>query len=375
MKTTLINTSNLHVGGGVQVATSAISEIAKVVSPTDGLSALLSSEVEDNLRALSQSQTDSIQFETLDVHGLAPFNIPARRKLNTYRIIFTIFGPLYRWRPPFHSVVGFAQPWIIYPHNECYGRMSLLQRLRTRLKFWLQGKFFKRADVLIVELEHVKQGLVRELGIDPRKIYVVHNCLSSLYKNESTWQPLAIPKIDCDLRLGFLGRNYMHKNTSIFPEIAELLEAQHGIKARFYVTFSEAEWQACTPAFRAVCVNVGIINVGQCPTFYKAIDGVVFPSLLECFSATPLEAMAMERPLFASDRPFNRDVCMDHAHYFDPLSPQSTVDKIAQVFSNGGPDKVALKAASNHAITFSSAQERAEKYLALIRDVSSKIVT
>jgi len=154
-----------------------------------------------------------------------------------------------------------------------------------------------------------------------------------------------------------------HKN---FPVIADELKNQHNLKVCFFVTFTEQEWRSCTDEFRAVCINVGPLSVAQCPLFYKSLDAVVFPSLLECFSATPLEAMAMEKPLFASDRPFNRDICGPHAHYFDPLDPSSAAQAIANVFKGNGPDPIALKAAREHAINFSSPKERAEKYLALL---------
>jgi glycosyltransferase involved in cell wall biosynthesis len=163
-----------------------------------------------------------------------------------------------------------------------------------------------------------------------------------------------------------LGRNYIHKNTAIFPEIVDALKNTHNIIAKFFVTFTEEEWHRCSPKFKSVCVNVGPLAVAQCPSFYKSLDAVVFPSLLECFSATPLEAMAMEKPLFASDRSFNRDICGLHAYYFDPLDPASAAQSIASVFTGTCPDTVALQAAREHAINFSNSKERAEKYMALL---------
>lgn len=363
----LINASNLHVGGGVQVAASAISEIAARQDAGAPPSILVSSTVERNLDMRLLQSAEYLRYETMDVRGLDPWNRAARCRMDSFDSVFTVFGPLYRWSPPFRSIVGFAQPWIIYPHNECYGRLPLWQRLKTRLKFWVQSQFFKRADVLVVELDHVKEGLIREMGVPPERIHVIHNCLSSLYLDEAKWEPVAIPQTDCDLRLGFLGRNYLHKNTTIFPEIARVLESVHRIRARFHVTFTEEEWLTCSPEFREVCVNVGPLTVPQCPSFYKALDGVVFCSLLECFSAMPLETMAMEVPLFASDRAFNVDVCGDHAYYFDPLVPETAADRIARVLGEGRKaDPLALREAREHAISFSSPAERAERYLALL---------
>jgi len=361
----LINTSNLHVGGGVQVAASFLSEISRTGQPVPGLAIALSTQVRGNLGPEVQLARVSDTVVDLDVRGFGARNARARRFMDGFDTVFTVFGPLYRWRPRFKSIVGFAQPWIIYPGNECYAAMPLLRRLRTRLKFRVQAQFFKRADVLVVELDHVKAGLVRELGIDPSRIHVVRNCVSGIYRDSRQWQPVAIPPAP-GLRLGFVGRNYPHKNTAIFPRIVAALRERHGIDAVVYVTFTPAEWQACSAEFRAACINVGPLTPAQCPGFYGALDAVVFPSLLECFSATPLEAMAMEKPLFASDRPFNRDICSGHAVYFDPHSADDAADAIARMPGDGGPDPAALRAARDHAFSFSSPAERAQKYLALL---------
>lgn len=364
--THLLNTSNLHAGGGVQVGASVLSELAMLSSKNFDFSVLMSSEVAANMRTARPSRSWPFRHEILDVHGFDLRNRAARKALDGYDTVLTLFGPLYRWRPPFRSIVGFAQAWIIYPDNECYALLSFAQRLKTRLKFRIQRMFFQQADALIVELEHVKAGLVRELGIAPERIHVIHNCLSSIYHDESSWEFVTLPVVECDLRLGFVGRNYLHKNTAIFPAIAEVLRHKHGIDARFYVTFTDAEWKACTAEFRDACINVGPISAAQCPMFYRAVDAVVFPSLLECFSATPLEAMAMERPLFASDRAFNHDICGAHAHYFDPSSPESAAQAIADAFAAGGASADRLRAARDHAINFANPADRAKQYLSLL---------
>lgn len=372
MSSLLINASNLHAGGGVQVAASFVNEIANGLSVDDKLKVVVSNEVSKNLNEQKKELFGGHDLEVVDTFGASMSNIWFDRVLNDQDVVFTIFGPLYKLYTPFNNVCGFAQPWIIYPNNECYAKLPMIKRLTLRLKYWIQGQFFKRADSLVVELEHVKNGLVRELGIKPERIHVVRNCLSSIYLDEAAWSSLYIPGSDCDLRLGFVGRNYSHKNTDVFPAIAKLLEKSHRIRAKFYVTFTDKEWLACSAEFRNVCINVGPLLVAQCPKFYQSLDGVVFPSLLECFSATPLEAMAMEKPLFVSDRPFNRDICQEHAHYFDPLSPESAVNAIAEVFAGSGPDKEALRSARAHAVAFSSPRSRAEKYLALLTQCASK---
>ncbi len=368
----LINTSNLHVGGGVQVATSFIGELTSMPTLPPGLVVWASSAVDANLRKLGCDLSALPGYEVVNSHGLKLLRSPLERRLQVFDAVFTVFGPLYVSKLAGINITGFAQPWIIHPNTDSELVLSWPQRWLNRLKFGLQTVFFRQANQLVVELDHVRAGLLRRGIGSPTSIHVVCNSLSSLYAYPSCWQAVAVADTDADIKLGFVGRNYAHKNTRIFPALIDLLRRDHGIKASIYVTFTEEEWAACDDTFRAVVTNVGPLFVAQCPTFYSRMDAVIFPSLLECFSATPLEAMAMEKPLFASDRPFNRDVCQGHAHYFDPLSPVSAAQAIAQVFLSGGPNPDALAAAREHAINFSSPMERAQQYLALLMKAASK---
>lgn len=368
----LINASNLHVGGGVQVATSVIAELVQMPSLPADLVIWASTAVNENLRKLDCDLSRLPAYEVINSYGLKLLCSPLAFRIQSYDAVFTIFGPLYVWKLTGINITGFAQPWIIYPDNEIYQSSGWCRRLLTYLKFGLQIAFFKRADQLVVELDHVREGILRrDIGV-VSTIHVVHNSLSSLYLMPEKWQAVLLPDMGCNLKLGFIGRNYEHKNTRIFPEVIEALRCKHGINASVYVTFSEEEWAACDDVFRSAVINVGSLSVAQCPLFYNGMDAVIFPSLLECFSATPLETMAMEKPLFASDRPFNWDVCKDYAYYFDPLSPTSAADAIAQVFANGAPNQEMLQAARSHAISFSNPKERANKYLHLLIQSSKK---
>jgi glycosyltransferase involved in cell wall biosynthesis len=369
----LINASNLRVGGGVQVGTSVIGELTQIPMLPPDLVVWASDVVDANLRRLGYDIASLPAYEVINTKPSNWLRSPVARRLQDFDAIFTIFGPLYVWKLMGINITGFAQPWIINPENGIDAFMSLHQRLLQRLKFRAQSFFFHRADHLVVELEHVKAGLLRKGFGSDSEITVVHNSLSSLYANPSSWQTFVFPNSDSKLKLGFVGRNYLHKNTRIFPAIINLLKDNYGIDAVIYVTFTDDEWSSCDDNFRLSVTNVGPLFVTQCPTFYRKIDGVIFPSLLECFSATPLEAMAMEKPLFASDRPFNRDVCQEHAHYFDPLSPESAAEAIARVFLSGGPNQAALRVAREHAFNFSNPRKRAEQYLALLMQAANRI--
>lgn len=368
----LINASNLHVGGGVQVAASFISELRRMSDLGDGVEfrVYASSEVHANLVAAGFDENGPFSYEVLDVHGLGAVRRESARRFTGFDLVFTIFGPVYLPFRVQNHVVGFAQPWITYPDNEVYARLSLKRRLFTFLKFFVQWQFFRKADRLVVELGHVKHRLELVKGFEVKRIDVVPNCVSALYFDDSKWSPVpVVADLEPDvIRLGFVTRDYAHKNLDFLPRVGRELARISGKRYRFYVTLNEHEWGSRSAEFKEFVTTVGPLTVAQCPPFYRAMDAVIFPSLLECFSATPLEALAMRRPLFASDRGFVRDVCAEHAMYFDPLDPASAAAGIVDWFERKSQDEQSahVERGYRHLLSLPGSRERARAYLEII---------
>lgn len=365
-KKILINASNLHNGGGVQVAISFLYEMSLLKSELSNFHIVVSSEVADGLNRLNTKVLVFDQYDIIDVFGIKAFNSNLNKRIKYYDTVFTIFGPNYLRVKAQNEIVGFAQPWILNFDNPISKRMKPLKRIELRLKFSLQWLFFLRSDHYIVELDHVRDKLVSLKGVDSNKISIIHNTVSSLYYDKSEWKHVSIQKSNEAISLGFLTRDYPHKNLDILPAVAEVLQLHHNLSVRFYTTLNDFEWVSKDAFFKKYVSSVGSLAPDQCPSFYEQLDGVIFPSLLECFSATPLEAMAMEKPLFASDRGFVRDVCGNHATYFNPLDADDIATKIAEFYKSDKVDANNLREARNHALSFSTAKDRAEKYLEII---------
>ena len=146
----------------------------------------------------------------------------------------------------------------------------------------------------------------------------------------------------------------------------EILRKQYNLMCTFIFTLTKDEMELNQFSERDNFISVGTINVNQCPSFYQHIDALIFPSLLESFSVTPLEAMFMKKQVIASDRAFIRNVCLDYAYYFDPMDSKSIASVINQYFLNKSNDLSMIESAHEHAMSFSSAKNRAEKYLEII---------
>jgi len=105
----LINASNLHVGGGVQVATSVIAELTRMQALPSGLAVWASDAVDANLRKLGYDLSVLPTYEVVNSHGLKLLRSPLVRRLKAFDAVFTILGPLYIWKLPRVNITGFAQ--------------------------------------------------------------------------------------------------------------------------------------------------------------------------------------------------------------------------------------------------------------------------
>lgn len=367
MKKVLINASNLHSGGGVQVAISLISELSKNIADKNATYTLyVSSIVYTSLKKLKVDLSCFEKILEINLYGLSAKLYSNKHFFYNFNVCLTVFGPFYFNVKADVHICGFGQSWIIYPDNLANKLFSPYQRLVNYVKYRVQWYFFKKyADEFVVELDHVKQGLVYNKNIDSSKVHVINNCVSNVFKDSSKWKGIDFSMVPKGRTIiGFVGRPYKHKNLEIIKEVDKVLKAKYALDLSFLFTFTEEEMERL--GFNSIenFYSIGAIELMQCPTFYNFIDALIFPSLIESFSATPIEAMAMKVRVFASDLPFVRDVCKDYIDYFDP----SDAEDIAKTIFDNIRDKNLdfIERAYDYVDSLPDARSRAAKSKQLI---------
>lgn len=367
----LFNASNLHVGGGVQVAVSIITEWIHGKIDLTGIDIWVSSEIHQNLVKTQINVTSLQSYRVVNTYGASILWSKIRYEFEKYLVIYTLYGPFYSLNRNQYNIVGFAQAWLLEYSEPLFKEMSLFRRTYKRLFFSIQKFFFRRSNILVVEHEYLVRHLEKSGIANKESVLINRNCVSSIYLNKNLWSTLNVVVQECNdscKKIAYLGRNYPHKNTKILPYIAKELKAKYNCNIMFYVTFTDAEWKETSDFFKAHTINVGELYVHQCPTYFDQMDAVIFPSRLECFSATPLEALMMGKILFASDMDFNREICGNHAIYFDHENPTHASDKIHQCLFLQEDGVNAIDERINHALAFSNPQDRAMKTYEILKN-------
>lgn len=351
----LIDAGNLVSGGGLQVGVSFLTEL---------YSARRSPEfaerfpwIADARIEVSEQLVAALPVEVREELRVQIGHRYGRMRRSRHSVVFVVFGPRYGAKPGRVLIMGFADVTSLFPAE---GRLSVRSRLRRRLS----RVSFTRADHVVVEAPFLVDELGRRWGLEREKVSVVPNTVNRVFRD-----PMVRTRRfaeDDVLTLLYVAGAYPHKNHEFLPALGRELLRNHGIRARFRLTLTQEEWDSASEDLRAWADNVGRVPVIDLPRLYGAADAVVFPSLLECFSATPLEAMATGTPLICSDRNFVRDVAGNSACYIDPLNAGTAADAVARFVRDERRVEHGVRSGLDVVSRWPTAKDRMIAYLELI---------
>lgn len=369
----LINTASTHKGGSIQVARSFLEECKGIEEHEYhvvlGLS--LAQLVEPD------SFPDNFFFYRIgyrpatmvfSLRSTAAFLREVEMRVGP-DVVFTTSGPSY-WRPAAPHVVGYNLPHYVYPDSPFWSTVSAYRRLRWKLKGMLVQYFFQRdCDAYVVQTDDINTRLRRLLKTE--KVYTVSNTCSGYYLEPASSPTRLAEKEEGEFRFLTLSAWYPHKHLAVIPRVVRKLPLAVRQRVRFVLTLPEEDFAAhFSGEDRRNIINVGPVPIEQGPSLYRECDAMILPTLLECFSASYAEAMAMERPIVTSDLGFARTVCDDAALYFDPMDPADIAARICTLVQSSVLRHQLVEKGKGRLPDFGTAGNRAARYLEICEDFS-----
>lgn len=362
----LINTSNLKIGGGLQVAHSTLYELRKYTQHCYVV--VLSKALE--LTVDQQSFPANFVFisytlQTSILNLISGRNKVLDRIVAEYNIdkVFSVFGPTY-WDPKVFHVCGFAKPHYIYKDSPFYSIISYTERLKLKLKEIIHLRSFKAADILVTENSDVSLKLQK---LFPKnKVLTVTNYYNQIFENQKNWKPLLLDEFD-GVTLLTVAANYPHKNLRIIPKVISYLNSKYpDFKVRFVLSVKNGGLGEIEDAIKNQIVFLGKIDVDQCPSLYTQADIMFLPTLLECFSASYAEAMYMKVPILTSNLGFAQGLCGKAACYIDALNEEQIGDAIVKISKDKELKETLIKEGLEQLKSFDNYIERTKKYIEII---------
>ncbi len=282
--------------------------------------------------------------------------------------VFTVFGPS-RWRPRAPHLCGFANG-LYLPAQKAQpyrGRATTFEKALHLLK---RAAVFQSlshdTDRLWVETESCKMQL--GLLLPRKKVALVSNELHPAFHAF-----LPPPKKPGGIfNLLFPAAGYPHKNFSLLRALLQSLPAETHF--RFLVTLPVTDFETF---FKETVSHPALYNLGPLPpekllSHYQAADAVFQPSIAEIFSATWLEAFAVQRPLLCADIPAAREICGEAALYFDGHSVPAALTALEQLADDSDLQQQLTAAGTQQLAHFTKGSSRATQLLLLLKQMISK---
>lgn len=196
---------------------------------------------------------------------------------------------------------------------------------------------------IITQTQVMKDHLCGRYGIDPGRVAIIPNALSPVERGENgdAW-PSNRNEGAMPFTFLCLAHYYAHKNIDIILDAAERLQDYTHQLANYVITIAPhqhpgarrllARLHSADP--NGTVKNIGPVPRRMLPEVYRSADALIFPTLLESYSRTYLEAMRFGLPILTSDRDFAHHLCGDAAIYFDPLDADSVARAMARVMED-----------------------------------------
>lgn len=198
----------------------------------------------------------------------------------------------------------------------------------------------EEADRVIAVSELTRQLIIKEYGIAPEKVRVVHNGIDDSTKPAGQgWKRMRSLKQAGYKIVLFLGRITIQKGPDYFVRAAARV-LEHNPKVMFVVSGSGdmEESMMKLAAQLNISQNVlftGFLSGGDRHEMYTSADLFVMPSISEPFGITPLEAMKLGTPVMISKQSGVSEI-VQHALKIDFWDVDEMANKILAVVGNPG---------------------------------------
>jgi glycosyltransferase involved in cell wall biosynthesis/SAM-dependent methyltransferase len=249
------------------------------------------------------------------------------------------FAPRKRVCP---TAVLLQNAWIVYDDPVANSRRTLREHLITA--YGRHAYRHLRRDVIIITQTAVmKRHLCARYSIPPSQVVMIPNALSLDKLGTGDGHSSVIGSSDSrPFRFLCLAHCYAHKNIDILLDAAERLPKYTSRAAKCIITVAPGQHPGARRLLKRLrerrlegkIENIGPVPSRTLPSVYQSADALIFPTLLESFSRTYLEALHFGLPILTSDRDFAHNLCQDAAVYFDPLDAESVARSMALVMED-----------------------------------------
>jgi len=390
----LINAASAKMGGNVTYLQNVLYWLPRI-APQDEFLVYLPDSTRDAISGLSRSNLTLQSFPYEHTGGAARFffdqiRIPCLVRRLDIDVLFSSTG---------FGTYFFSGPELLLVRNPVYFSEAFRQRYRNlgrsltenRLRRWHSIISMKRANLVSFPTAAMRDMAAPYANLARERCKVLNYGYDPDTFKRDAQEPSFLPRLRAFKNQGYqlllnVSTYAVHKNIETLIEALPRLNGR-GFKVKLVTTTSREETSDKTEydALRhrvqthGVEENVeelGYVAPSHLHALYTMADVYVFPSFIESFGHTMVEAMGHGLPVVAADTPVNREVCGQAARYFNTFDPDNCAEQIAYLLTNERALRDAQAASEERSKAFSwkhYAQELMEMFRRMPDPTNAKV--
>ncbi len=267
----------------------------------------------------------TVKCGSLQTHAWEQISLPRYLKKigNPLLISFTGCGPL------------FYRNQIMTIHDVSHERYpEWFSKNYYRYYHFMMPRIGKKAHAVLTVSEFSKNEIVDTLGIDPKKIHVVHSNVP--FHNKPTEDEILNFRRDASTDKYILAVSSMDPRKN-FERLVTAFNKIEDKSVKLYIIGMSFKAFNTPDLQKLIGENVylpGYISDDTLQNMYQNALLSIYPSLYEGFGLPPLEAMTFGCPAINSDIPALREVSEDAALYVDPYDVDDIASKIERLLND-----------------------------------------
>lgn len=370
----IINTTNLKVGGALQVAISFIYECINFPE-------------NEYYIFLSPSMYKEIQQDKFPNHfKFYQFDNPSRliqfdktiNKLNEEEkkinpdVVFSVFGPTY-WHPRSKHIMGFANGLYLYDESPYFNSFSFYDKIKFKLKKEYHRLLLKNnANFYVLQTEDMKKRFSKFVDKEENIMQVVSSRYDSIFEQPINDLKLLPYKDNGEFWFIIISAYYPHKRLDLINDLVPLIKKEK-LNIKFVLTLPEDVIDKNFKNVKDCIINLGPVKLEECSYVYSRCDALFLPTLIESFTASYPEAMIMKKPILTSHYSFAKTVCKNAALYFDPYDINDIMNQIRKIYTDKKLYTDLVTKGLNIVKRLPSSKERAHQYLNICKKVIQNV--
>ncbi|MFA6119461.1 MAG: glycosyltransferase family 1 protein [Parachlamydiales bacterium] len=228
-------------------------------------------------------------------------------------------------------------------HLAFFSKLSFFEKIYAK---FIINLAIKKSDKIITVSKFSKDEIIKYTNADPNKIFVIYNAVNTKIFSRTDDQERILEVINkynlTNSYFLFVGNLKPHKNLMNLLKafdvfIRDYPDIDLAIVGKNKNLINSFDVQKVLKNNKKLQSRIKLIDFAaneDLPVIYQQALALVFPSFYEGFGYPPLEAMAVNCPVIASNIASIKEICDDSVYYIDPYDYMSISGAMKKILNN-----------------------------------------